>query len=114
MLRLLNTERVVRHAEIPVLVVKEAIEDFERLDKENRKIREDLFSQILPFKILTKIATKSPKAVQKVINCVTDYFDKNKNGMETEIIEFGSSFESDDFVKGTTAFLNKERPNFRS
>jgi enoyl-CoA hydratase len=65
-------------------------------------------------KILSKIATKSPRAIAKVINCVTDYFDNNKNGMETEILEFGASFESPDFIKGTTAFLNKERPDFRN
>lgn len=64
-------------------------------------------------KVLKKISTKSPRAIAKVINCVTDYFDTNKNGMETEILEFGSSFESKDFVNGTNAFLNKERPNFR-
>lgn len=64
-------------------------------------------------KLLTKIGFKSPKAIEKVIRCVNDHFDINKNGMETEIIEFGSSFESNDFIEGTTAFLKKERPNFR-
>lgn len=64
-------------------------------------------------KLLSKIGSKSPKAIGKVIRCVNDYFDGNKNGMETEIQEFGSSFQTDDFVHGTRAFLNKEKPNFR-
>ena len=64
-------------------------------------------------KIMSKIASKSPDAVAKVLRCVSDYFDNAKNGMETEILDFGSAFDTEDFKRGTQAFLNKEKPNFR-
>lgn len=62
--------------------------------------------------ILEKIATKSPVAVKKVINCVNDYFKPNVNGMQREIYEFGNAFDTRDFKEGTEAFLNKRKPHF--
>lgn len=62
--------------------------------------------------IIQKIATKSPVAVNKVIKCVNDYFRPNVNGMQREIYEFGSAFETEDFNEGTDAFINKRKPNF--
>ena len=64
--------------------------------------------------ILKKVAKKSPSAVHKVFKCITDYYCPNVNGMQREIYEFGSAFETNDFKVGTTAFLNKEKPNFRN
>ena len=64
--------------------------------------------------ILKKVAKKSPSAVHKVFKCINDYYCPNVNGMQREIYEFGSAFETNDFKVGTTAFLNKEKPNFRN
>jgi enoyl-CoA hydratase len=36
-----------------------------------------------------------------------------KNGFEIEIEEFAKCFGTTDFAKGTQAFLNKQKPNFR-
>lgn len=62
--------------------------------------------------MLTKIATKSPVAVGKVIKCVNDFFRPNVNGMQREIYEFGEAFITEDFKEGTDAFLNKRKANF--
>lgn len=62
--------------------------------------------------ILNKIATKSPMAVHKVLNCVNDYFRPAVNGMQREIYEFGDAFGTQDFKEGTDAFLNKRKAEF--
>lgn len=62
--------------------------------------------------IIEKIATKSPVAIKKVINCVNDHFKPNVNGMQREIYEFGEAFATEDFKEGTDAFLNKRKPHF--
>jgi enoyl-CoA hydratase len=62
--------------------------------------------------ILTKIAAKSPVAIAKVIKCVNDYFQDGKDGLKTEIEEFGHAFGTKDFKEGTTAFLNKRKAAF--
>jgi len=65
------------------------------------------------FKIINKVSKKSPQAVCKIFKCVGDYYRPNVNGMQREIYEFGSAFETDDFKEGTDAFLNKRKPDFR-
>lgn len=62
--------------------------------------------------LIEKLKTKSPSAIAKVIQCVNDSFDNNKNGFETEIYEFGHAFSTTDFKEGTNAFLNKRKPNY--
>lgn len=63
-------------------------------------------------KIVSKLATKSPMAMNAVIKCVNNMYAEDENGFDTEIIEFGNAFDTNDFKVGTTAFLSKEKPNF--
>jgi enoyl-CoA hydratase len=64
-------------------------------------------------KMLSKIGSKSPSAIHKVLKCVSDFYRPNVNGMQREIYEFGSAFETPDFKEGTEAFLEKRKPSFR-
>lgn len=63
-------------------------------------------------KTVSKLAQKSPKAMEMVIDCVNDFYDSGQNGFEREVKEFGLAFDTADFKEGTTAFLSKQRPNF--
>lgn len=64
-------------------------------------------------KLAHKIASNSSEAIAAAIRSVNAGFDNNLNGYETEIEQFGVSFGTDDFKEGTTAFLNKRKPNFK-
>lgn len=61
-------------------------------------------------KLAKKIARNSPNAIAFAIKSVNAGF--GEGGYETEIESFGNCFESDDFKEGTTAFLEKRKPNF--
>jgi enoyl-CoA hydratase len=63
-------------------------------------------------KIATKIAQNSSTAVASAIRAINASFEKSINGFETEISEFANCFGTDDFVEGTTAFLEKRKPEF--
>ncbi|GAB5538138.1 MAG: enoyl-CoA hydratase-related protein [Salibacteraceae bacterium] len=62
--------------------------------------------------IAEKIALNSPTAIGYAIQAVNDGFDHNKNGFASEIELFGKAFGTGDFKEGTTAFLEKRKPNF--
>ena len=61
--------------------------------------------------IARKIIKNSPRAISKAIKCINASL-KNESGFETEIEEFGKCFQTDDFVEGTTAFLEKRKPKY--
>lgn len=62
--------------------------------------------------IAKKIIQNSPNSAKVAIEAVNAGFDNSKNGFETEAKLFGDCFGTDDFKEGTTAFLNKRKPDF--
>ena len=58
------------------------------------------------------IIQNSPNSAKVAIQAVNAGFDTNSDGYAKEIELFGSCFGTDDFEEGTTAFLNKRKPNF--
>jgi len=63
-------------------------------------------------KIASKIKRNSPLAISKAIKAVNAGFIDGVNGFEVEKEEFGSCFETPEFIEGTTAFMEKRKANF--
>jgi enoyl-CoA hydratase len=63
-------------------------------------------------KIASKIMRNSSVAISGAINAVNANFKDGINGFDVEIDAFGSCFGTLDFKEGTTAFLEKRKPNF--
>lgn len=63
--------------------------------------------------ILLKIATKAPIAIAKVIACGNAYFTDGVNGLQFEIDRFGECCETQDFVEGASAFVEKRKAQFK-
>ncbi|MCR9171853.1 MAG: enoyl-CoA hydratase-related protein [bacterium] len=63
--------------------------------------------------IAGKILNNSGTAIASAIRAVNANFQDGVNGYEVEIEEFAKCFGTADFKEGTTAFLEKRKPNFR-
>lgn len=70
--------------------------------------------ELLPLaeKLAQKIMRNSSVAISAAIRAVNANFKDGVNGFETEIDEFGTCFGTADFKEGTTAFLEKRKPDF--
>jgi enoyl-CoA hydratase len=71
---------------------------------------EELLDKTL--EMANKIALKSPIALKAAIKSIVANYDKQQNGFETEILEFGKCFGTNDFKEGVNAFLEKRKPVF--
>lgn len=71
-------------------------------------------SELLPVceKIAGKIARNSSVAIKAAIKAINANYTNCVNGFGVEIEQFGLSFGTNDFKEGTTAFLEKRKPNF--
>lgn len=70
--------------------------------------------ELLPLceKIASKIMRNSLVAISKAIKAINANYRDGKNGYKVEIKQFGKCFGTEDFVEGTTAFLEKRKANF--
>lgn len=65
-------------------------------------------------KMAQKILNNSATAIASAIRSVNALYSKGgQAGFDTEINEFGHCFGTADFKEGTTAFIEKRKPNFR-
>ncbi|MDH3321750.1 MAG: enoyl-CoA hydratase-related protein [Flavobacteriaceae bacterium] len=69
---------------------------------------------LMPFckELAKKITHNSSTAISAAIQAINANFKDGVDGFEVEIKQFGNCFGTKDFEEGTTAFLEKRRPNF--
>lgn len=63
--------------------------------------------------IIHKIMAKAPLAIGMVVDCVNSVFIKGENGYQTEANSFARCVKSGDYKEGTSAFLEKRKPEFK-
>lgn len=68
---------------------------------------------ILAEKIAGKICNNSGNAIKSAIKAVNANYTDGENGFEMEVKEFGNCFGTEEFVEGTTAFVEKRKPSFK-
>ena len=64
-------------------------------------------------KIAGRICNNSGNAIKSAIIAVNANYTDGVNGYDVEVTEFGNCFGTEEFVEGTTAFVEKRKPNFK-
>lgn len=64
-------------------------------------------------KIAGRICNNSGTAIASAIRAVNANFIDGINGYQKEIEEFGNCFGTEEFIEGTTAFVEKRKANFK-
>jgi enoyl-CoA hydratase len=62
--------------------------------------------------VAKRITKQAPLSIAAIIRSVNANYNKEENGFEKEIEEFGKCFITKDFVEGSTAFIEKRKPSF--
>jgi enoyl-CoA hydratase len=66
------------------------------------------------YTLAKSILKNGPAAVGAALKCIHQGFDKHlENGLDIELNVFADLFETDEQREGTTAFVEKRKPNFR-
>lgn len=72
--------------------------------------RDELTTKCL--ELMNKITAKGPLAIGMVVECVAAAYNPRQDGYQVEANSFASCCRTDDFKEGTTAFLEKRKPQF--
>lgn len=72
---------------------------------------EDLLTEAR--KMITRILSKGPIAVAHIIKSVNAGFNFAREGYEAEAENFAACTTTQDFIEGTTAFIEKRQPQFK-
>ena len=63
--------------------------------------------------IIGKIMGKAPLAIGMIVDCVNAVYTNDEDGYLMEANSFARCVKSDDFAEGTSAFLEKRKPEFK-
>ena len=65
------------------------------------------------YELARKMTANSSTAIAASIKCINSNFKDGENGYITEINEFSNCFQSEDFIEGTNAFIEKRKAKFK-